>query len=65
MHLVELGQPEAEELAREHEVVAQEVEAAEDALVVREQRLVLAEADLLAGSPAAPAMTTGSPNSSR
>ena len=44
--LVEAGQREAEELAREGEIFAQEVEAPEDALVVRRQAFLLGEADL-------------------
>ncbi len=37
---------EAEEASRKHEIVAQEIEAAKQALVVGEQRLVLVETDL-------------------
>ena len=48
----EPGQAEPEELARKPEQLAQQVEAAEDAVVDRQQRLVLGEAELL--EPAIP-----------
>ena len=43
---VEIDQLETQELARKHKIFAQEVEAAEDPVVVRQQHLVVVEADL-------------------
>ena len=50
----EPGQIEAEEAARKNEIVAQEIEAAKQALVVGDQRLVFVEADLAQHFVAAP-----------
>ena len=50
----EPGQIEAEKAARKNEIVAQEIETAEQALVVGDERLVFVEADLAQHFVAAP-----------
>ena len=62
-HRGKLGQPEAEEFARKQEQFPQQVEAAEQPVVVGKERLLLVKTDLLQAVLGA-GTTTGLPNSS-